>query len=390
MKTKFLVVGFFAVAAACASLAQTSAPARAASIKPGDVAPKLQVAEWVKGTPINEFEKGKVYLVEYWATWCGPCIGNIPHLNQLQKKYGKDGLVIIGMTNPDVDADATGTARKENNTLQMVRDFVAKQGDRMDYHVAYDMPNRETYKSMMGTIGGIPHAFLFGRDGRLLVNYHPYYLDAAIEKALAGTWNYERDYAELRRSSKLYGDILGAKTYPEFVELFGTLERDFPAMAHRMLNFKFSRALKAGQMDAALRAADEMIAYVTETGDAKELASTTLATTRDLLTMMRSSLSGFMAENQSEALLSKLQQMADAAVKHGPADEYRSLAAQAELAYRSGDFPRAIELQKQVMAVVPSFTKDVEQKRAEEYDRALAEQKRREEFQRRAAAAKAS
>src|SRR5882757_7818581 len=101
-------------------------PKREAAIKPGEVAPELKVAEWVKGVPITRFEPGKVYLVEYWATWCGPCIGNIPHLNALQKKYGHDGLVVIGMTNADLDAGTT-SARKENNTLQQVRDFVGKQ-----------------------------------------------------------------------------------------------------------------------------------------------------------------------------------------------------------------------------------------------------------------------
>ena len=40
------------------------------SLKFGDYAPKLQVKEWIKGTPIQSFEKGKVYVLEFWATWC--------------------------------------------------------------------------------------------------------------------------------------------------------------------------------------------------------------------------------------------------------------------------------------------------------------------------------
>src|SRR5687767_8058847 len=57
------------------------------TLKPGDSAPKLSVDKWVKGEPVKEFEKGKVYVVEFWATWCGPCITSIPHVTKLQAKY---------------------------------------------------------------------------------------------------------------------------------------------------------------------------------------------------------------------------------------------------------------------------------------------------------------
>src|SRR5262245_53929528 len=53
----------------------------------GDAAPAIQVAEWVQGTPVTSFQPGQVYVVEFWATWCGPCKVAIPHLNELAHKY---------------------------------------------------------------------------------------------------------------------------------------------------------------------------------------------------------------------------------------------------------------------------------------------------------------
>src|SRR5687768_4785612 len=87
------------------------------SLKVGDPAPKLQVDKWVKGEPIKELEKGKVYVLECWATWCGPCVQAIPHVTELQKKYKDKGLVVIGMN-------------VWENDVKEVEPFVKKMGDK--------------------------------------------------------------------------------------------------------------------------------------------------------------------------------------------------------------------------------------------------------------------
>jgi thiol-disulfide isomerase/thioredoxin len=354
-----------------------AAPKREAAIKPGDAAPELKVAEWVKGAPITRFEPGKVYLVEFWATWCGPCIGNIPHLNALQKKYGKDGLVIIGMTNPDVDAGSTGP-RKENNTLQQVRNFVAKQGDKMDYHVAYDTPMRETYKSMMGSIGGIPHAFLIGRDGKLAVNYHPFYLDDAIQKVLAGTWDYERDYPELRRSSKVYLEVISPKDYESFKASYATMEKDFPGIARRTLNAKFSQAMKAGDHSALLAAGQAMIAHAKESGDAKELASSARSTARDLAVLQRSSVAALADAKRFAEVRALTAEMAAVAVEISGSGDSAAHSAVAELAYGASDLAAAVQAQKRAVETAGNpYVLAAEQKRLEELEKTLAEQTRR-------------
>lgn len=62
-------------------------------------APELKVAEWVSKKPDT---KGKFVLVDFWATWCGPCRKAIPELNELQKQF-KDNLVVIGISDETVE-----------------------------------------------------------------------------------------------------------------------------------------------------------------------------------------------------------------------------------------------------------------------------------------------
>jgi thiol-disulfide isomerase/thioredoxin len=66
-----------------------------ARLRIGDPAPKLQVAKWVQGDPVKAFDTNHVYIVEFWATWDGPCRGSIPHLNDLSQKFKDRGIITI-------------------------------------------------------------------------------------------------------------------------------------------------------------------------------------------------------------------------------------------------------------------------------------------------------
>ncbi len=93
MQKRIVALLLFCVAA----FGVVAQPPQTASLSIGDPAPSIKVRKWIKGTPVTAFEKGRVYVVEFWATWCGPCIRGMPHLSELARKY-KDKVTITGIS----------------------------------------------------------------------------------------------------------------------------------------------------------------------------------------------------------------------------------------------------------------------------------------------------
>ncbi|MHC4993907.1 MAG: TlpA family protein disulfide reductase, partial [Planctomycetota bacterium] len=62
----------------------------------GKPMPALKLSGWVNGKAAHNI-KGKILLVDFWATWCGPCIANIPHTNEIAEKYAEHGVVVLGV-----------------------------------------------------------------------------------------------------------------------------------------------------------------------------------------------------------------------------------------------------------------------------------------------------
>lgn len=103
------------------------------------------------GKPVSlSSYKGKVILLNFWATWCGPCKAEIPGFVELQDQYGKDGLIVVGYS---VDDDAP-----------KARAFAAQY--KMNYPILLG-EGREDVQEAYGPIWGIPASFIISRDGRV-------------------------------------------------------------------------------------------------------------------------------------------------------------------------------------------------------------------------------
>ena len=147
----------------------------------GEKAPPLTIKEWVKGKPVDvTAADGKhVYVVEFWATWCGPCRIAIPHMTEMQKEYKDKNVVFIGVSTDD------------QRTVAQVKPFVEKEGDKMDYTVAIDKDGA-TAKAYMDAFGirGIPHAFVINQKGQIIWHDHPMVgLEEVLDKVVAGEFD---------------------------------------------------------------------------------------------------------------------------------------------------------------------------------------------------------
>jgi len=141
-------------AAILAALSLVLVPAAAVRAEPARAA---QAPAWklvdVDGKEVSSAQfKGKVLVLDFWATWCGPCRSEIPGYVGLQKKYGPEGLAIVG-----VSLDEEGPGRAE-----LVRKFMHKL--EMNYTVVFASDDTV---GAFGGIDAIPTTFLIDRDGNI-------------------------------------------------------------------------------------------------------------------------------------------------------------------------------------------------------------------------------
>jgi thiol-disulfide isomerase/thioredoxin len=142
------------VLGACAAILLLLAPAALVRAQPDKPVPapawKLKALD---GTTVTSGQfKGKVVVLDFWATWCGPCKSEIPGYISLQKRYGADGLVVVGISKDD-----DGPKRQKT-----VQDYVDSHG--MNYTIVFSDDDLE---AAFGGIDAIPTTYIIDRDGNI-------------------------------------------------------------------------------------------------------------------------------------------------------------------------------------------------------------------------------
>jgi thiol-disulfide isomerase/thioredoxin len=135
--------------------------------KVGETAPEISAKDWLNSKqPLTLAGlRGKVTLVEFWATWCGPCVQCIPHLNELQHKYAGQNFQLVSLV-------------LEGH--QTMDPFLTKH--QVEYPIGLDSSSLDDYG-----ITAIPHAFVIDQNGKIIWSGHSASpeMDTVIAKALA-------------------------------------------------------------------------------------------------------------------------------------------------------------------------------------------------------------
>jgi peroxiredoxin len=145
-----LALAALLVSSACSTA--TTVKAAVKSDKERKAAPEFTLKDSNGQTVHLSDYKGKVVLLDFWATWCGPCRIEIPGFVQLQNKYGSQGLVVVGLSMDDGP--------------EPVRMFYSS------FHMNYPVAMGSDKLGMLyGGIFGLPTTFLIGRDGRIYAKH---------------------------------------------------------------------------------------------------------------------------------------------------------------------------------------------------------------------------
>lgn len=145
----------------------------------GDQAPTLNAYRWIKGDSLTTWTGHELYLIEFGATWCSPCIAAIPELTAIQQKFKQNVRVVSVFVQE---------AHRENGKhVDIVRSFVKKRAAKIDYSIAVDWPDSRINQDWIvaANLTGIPHLFVVNKAGEIKwIGANPKSAEEAIARIL--------------------------------------------------------------------------------------------------------------------------------------------------------------------------------------------------------------
>lgn len=314
----------------------------------GDAAPAFLVDEWVKGESFETLEKGKVHVLEFWATWCGPCIVAIPHVTANQKQY--PDVRFVGVAASESGSDETAKLAK-------VKKFVEDKGDVMGYRVVYAGDRTKMSRPWMLAAGqnGIPCTFIVDQANKVAWIGHPSGMDKPLADIVAGTWDISAA-AKMFANEKAVSDIQKglrlamreAKTTGDYTIVVASLRKALKITPSDSLKLQLMQVLGGPMKQPA---------------EAWTIALDVMASNKDNASMMNQ-LAWMIVDDKSftERNLDIAIQAATYACEATKNKEGAMIDTLAAAVFMKGDVTRAIDLQKQALEVTPDGAMKTEMK----------------------------
>lgn len=319
-----------------------------ANLKAGDAAPALTPTKWVQGEAVKEFDKDHVYLLEFWATWCGPCKAAIPHLNDLHTRFKDRGLVVIGQNVWETDEAA-------------VEPFVKSMTGKLDYRIATDDLNGRGKGAMANAwleaagMKSIPATFIVSKEGRIAWIGHPMKVtDELIQSILDGKHHPAKpapagDNAETVRLIRVASTALISGDWAAAESAISELEKSVPVE-------------RRAQQTAALRV-DLLIGKGDDAGAATLAEKLTAADATNIPLHQLLAFRLIRADKPPAALLDAAEKISTRANAALNGKDVGSILTLARVSFMKGDQAKAIELQTKAV----EYSKPAAQPRMKEF-----------------------
>jgi thiol-disulfide isomerase/thioredoxin len=313
----------------------------------GTKAPALDVEHWVqdgngKFKPVTEFQPGQVYVVEFWATWCGPCRASMPHLVETQEKYEKE-VQIVSIS--DEDLPTVEAFLKKNSPEAPGKTY----GELTSAYCLTTDPDKSNYAAYMDAAGqnGIPTAFIVGKDGYVEWIGHPMTMDEPLKAIVEDKWDretFKQEFAAKQKIDLKLNEVSRALQQRKFKEALSLIDEalgEAPESLAPMLNrYKLMIMLQTGDEGVA----DHLKKLSADVEDGNAL--------NEMAWMVYQASNGGI--KVSDELLTAAVEIAEKAVNasQGQIKGY-SLDTLAHLKHKQGDLESAIKFQTEAVELAP-------------------------------------